>query len=79
MPDTRTHPDLFTPDEAAAYLRLKSVESLKTLKSKGLLVGYAGWTNYDLYHREDLDNCALRMAGRGHRVKGDGPKLAKRA
>ena len=34
MSDTRTHPDLFTPEEAAAYLHLPSVESLRTLRDK---------------------------------------------
>ena len=71
----RTHPDLFSPEEAAAYLRLPSVKSLEKLRQKGLLTGYDGWTVYMLYHREDLDRCALRMCGRdpgaGKPNKGD--------
>lgn len=64
----RTHPDLFTPEEAAAYLRLPSPESLKKLRAQRILIGYDGWTNYNLYHREDLDRAALRMCGRGDKA-----------
>lgn len=77
MSDTRKHQDLFTPDEAATYLHLPSVESLRTLREKGLLVGHSGWTTYLIYHREDLDACALRMCGRGHAVKAKTMQLAR--
>jgi hypothetical protein len=80
MPEeTRRHPDLFTPEEAAAYLHLPSEESLKTLREKKFLVGYEGYARHLMYWREDLDNCALKMAGRGHMVKERGPKLARQA
>ena len=78
MGDMNRHPDLFTPEEAAAYLRLKSIEALKKLKAEKMLVGYDGWTAYTLYHREDLDRCALRMCGRGH-LAPTGPQLARQA
>jgi hypothetical protein len=76
--DGTKHPDLFTPEEAATYLRLRSVEALKKLKAEKMLVGYDGWTAYTLYHREDLDRCALRMCGRAHQVV-NGPQLARQA
>lgn len=64
MSEARQHPDLFTPDEAAFYLRLASVDALKKLRDEQLLAGYKGYAPYLLYHREDLDRCALRMCGR---------------
>jgi hypothetical protein len=64
MGETRKHPDLFSPDEAAEYLHLEGKESLKNLREKGLLVGYSGFARHLIYHREDLDRCALRMCGR---------------
>lgn len=64
MDDPRKHPDLFTPEEAAEYLHLPSVETLKTLREKKVLVGFPDWTRYTIYHREDLDDCAARMCGR---------------
>jgi hypothetical protein len=60
----RQHPDLFTPDEAAAYLHLESVRGLDTLRSDFGLVGYTGVGKSFLYWREDLDNVALRIVGR---------------
>lgn len=60
----RRHPDIFKPDEAAAYLGLPSTESLKKLAKENILKGYDGWTNYHLYHREDLDRAARVMFGR---------------
>ena len=70
------HRDIFTPAQAAAYLGLSSEEALKALKSKGMLKGYSGWARYDLYHREDLDECARRMFGRDQAGKGQQLKLA---
>lgn len=58
------HPELYTPEEAAAYLRLTSEKALEKLRKDGLLQGYNGYTPYYLYHREDLDRCAARMCGR---------------
>jgi hypothetical protein len=59
-----THPQLMTPDEAAAYLRLTSAKALDKLRDDNLLVGYRGYTPYYLYHRDDLDRCAMRMCGK---------------
>lgn len=64
MSETRKHPELYTPEEAAEYLRLTSAKALDKLRSDGLLKGYGGYTPYYLYHREDLDRCAARMCGR---------------
>jgi hypothetical protein len=64
MADAKAHPDLYKPDEAAEYLRLTSAKALDKLRSEGLLKGYDGYTPYYLYHREDLDRCAMRMCGR---------------
>lgn len=60
----RLHPDLFTAEEAFQYLRLHSVESLRTLEDKDMLKAAVGFTKYKLYHREDLDDCARRMFGK---------------
>jgi hypothetical protein len=69
------HPDLFTPEEAAAYLHLDSVRGLETLRKDYGLVGHAGVNKSYLYHREDLDRCALRICGKDvawHRQNGGG-------
>lgn len=58
------HPDIYTKEEAVAYLCLSTPEALKKLKAEGLLKGFGGWTKEDLYWREDLDKCARRMFGR---------------
>lgn len=58
MSEERKHPDIFTPEEAAAYLHQPGDESgtqtLKGLRDKGLLRGF--WLGPTLlYHRRDLD------------------------
>jgi hypothetical protein len=60
----RKHPDIFTPDEAADYLHLDSVRGLETCRRDFGLAGYAGINKSFIYHREDLDRCAMRMCGR---------------
>lgn len=60
----RLHPDLFTAEEAYQYLRLHSVESLRTLEQKDMLKAAVGLTRHKLYHREDLDECVRRMFGK---------------
>lgn len=60
----RRHPDIFTPDEAAAYLHLDSVRGLETLRREFGLVGHQGVNKAYIYHRDDLDRCALRMCGK---------------
>jgi hypothetical protein len=59
----RFHPDIFTPREAAAYLRLTSVRGLDTLREQFHLAGYRVGQRF-LYWRTDLDECALRIFGR---------------
>lgn len=58
------HPDLFTPAEAAEYLHLDSERGLETCRRDFGLVAHAGVNKSFLYHREDLDACALRMCGK---------------
>ena len=58
----RIHTDLFNPDEAAAYLRLSSAESLRTLREKFGLQAIES-VRPPIYHREDLDRCVQRMRG----------------
>lgn len=73
--EPRKHPDLFTPEEAAAYMHLDSVRGLETLREKYDLIGYAGVNKALMYYREDLDACALRMVDRdktGTRMRGNG-------
>lgn len=60
----RQHPDLFTPEEAASYLHLDSVRGLETCRDDFGLIGHKGVNKAYLYHREDLDLCALRMCGK---------------
>jgi hypothetical protein len=60
----RRHPDLLTPEEAAEYLRLTSAKALEKLRNEKMLTGHDGWAPYMIYHREDLDRCALRMCGK---------------
>jgi hypothetical protein len=64
---TRRHPDLFTPKEAAHYLGLKSERTLDLLRRDRDLLGRIVGKGY-LYHREDLDACALRIFGMTRRV-----------
>lgn len=71
----RKHPDLFTPEEAAAYLHLDSVRGLETLRLRYGLVGYSGVNKSLMYFRADLDACALRIVdrdGNGVRARGNG-------
>lgn len=58
------HPDIFNPEQAAAYLNLTSPKALERLREKGVLVGFEGWAPFMLYWREDLNRCAMRMFGR---------------
>jgi hypothetical protein len=67
---SRRHPDLFTPEEAAAYLHLDSVRGLETLRRDYGLTGYEGVNKSYLYHREDLDSVAMRIVGRDPTWKG---------
>lgn len=59
----RRHPDIFTPGEAAEYLRMESERSLETAADKFGLVGFRVGKGL-MYWREDLDQCAKRMFGR---------------
>lgn len=61
---TRKHPDLFTPEEAATYLHLDSERGLETLREKFGLIAHAGINRSFIYWREDLDRVALRIVGR---------------
>jgi hypothetical protein len=56
----RLHPDVFTAEEAAAYLHLENVATLEWLREKDCLIGHIIGKAY-MYHREDLDDCAGRM------------------
>lgn len=60
--DERRHPDLFTRDEAAAYLHLETAETLRWLEEQGWLTGYMVG-KVKMYHRRDLDACAFKMFG----------------
>jgi hypothetical protein len=62
--DVAAHPDLFNPDEAAAYLHLDSVRGLETLRNEYGLIGHKGVNKSYIYHREDLDAVALRIVGK---------------
>lgn len=77
MSETRKHPDLFTPDEAAEYLHLDSVRGLDTLRKDFGLTGYAGVGKSYLYWREDLDNVALKIVGRDPAQHGKAMRLAR--
>jgi hypothetical protein len=59
------HPDLFTAEEAAAYLRLEGPRSIQRLRQQGRLKPVdLGCRN--LYHRVGIDACvASRVAGHG--------------
>jgi hypothetical protein len=60
---TRVHADIFTPLEAANYLKFSTERSLETLRKHYNLVAHRVGKSY-FYHREDLDACALRMFGK---------------
>lgn len=62
MSGERMHPNLFSPEEAAAYLHLDSPATLDTFRGKGWLRGHPAGKRL-VYWREDLDDCALRIVG----------------
>ena len=64
MEAKRQHPDIFTAEEAAEYLRQETVRSLDTLKENFQLKCYQSGRARSLYHRSDLDAVALRMFGK---------------
>lgn len=68
MSSDRRHPDLFTAEEAAAYLRLASERSLETLREqwglRPLPIGRG------LYHRRDLDQVVERALTGQQSIKG---------
>ena len=74
MEEKRRHPDLFTAEEAADYLRLESVNSLRTIRDQFGLVGHTAGKGY-VYWREDLDNAALRIVGRDPLSLKNGQKM----
>jgi hypothetical protein len=59
----RRHPDVFTAEEAVAYLHLEGEGSLDWLVGKSFLRREKVGRVY-LYHREDLDACARLMFGK---------------
>lgn len=69
-PTVRQHPDIFTPDEALAYLHLESVRSLEILENDFGLQGFKGVGKSRMYHRDDLDAAVLRWFGRTPSKKG---------
>ena len=62
MSETRKHPDLFTPAEAAEYLHLESVNTLETLERDHKLQRCKAGKAV-LYWRKDLDAVAYSIAG----------------
>lgn len=58
----RLHADLFTPAEAAAYLRLCGPDSLQALREHEGLVAVKLGKGY-LYHRHHLDAFVERFFG----------------
>lgn len=60
----RRHPDLFSTEEAVAYLHLDGPRGLETCREKFGLAGYQGPNKSLMYWREDLDACAKRIVGR---------------
>jgi hypothetical protein len=62
MAETRAHPDLFTPAEAATYLHLESVHTLETLEREHKLQRLKAGKCV-LYWRKDLDAVAYSIAG----------------
>lgn len=59
----RTHPDIFTKDEAWVYLRLVSERAFDAVEKEFHLPHYK-FGQQRVYHRPDLDACALRMMGK---------------
>jgi len=64
MNEQRKHPDLFNAAEAAEYLHLPSERTLEIVRRDFGLRGISGVSKGFLYWRADLDDAALRMAGR---------------
>jgi hypothetical protein len=58
------HPDIFTAEEALAYLHLPAdqLRTLETLRDKYGLVGFTIGKRM-MYHRRHLDECVERMFG----------------
>ena len=69
MIEPRRHPDLFTPDEAAAYLALKSPCALETIRKRYGLAPIA-WGKKHVYHRADLDAAVERAHREGQHTSG---------
>ena len=63
MTEARKHPDIFTPDEAVEYLRLDSTRTLDWLEKHFHLRGHV-IGSVKRFHKEDLDECALRAFGK---------------
>ena len=61
MNEARRHPDLFTPEEAAAYLCVE-VAQLPTLKKDFGLLGHSVG-KATVYWRKDLDAAAFKIVG----------------
>ncbi len=64
MAEMERHPDLFSADEAAAYLHLETPRQLDTLRTKFGLAAYPGVGKGFMYWRDDLNDVARRIAGR---------------
>lgn len=69
MAEPRRHPDLFTPDEAAAYLALESDRSLETIRKRWGLSPIA-WGKEHVYHRADLDEAVEKARKDGKHTGG---------
>lgn len=65
----RRHRDIFTAAEAATYLGLDSMRSLETLREHFGLMGHRPAGKAFLYHKSDLDACALLMFGKANELK----------
>jgi hypothetical protein len=59
----RLHPDIFTPEEAVAYLRIESVRTLDWLAANFSLNSQVVGS-LKRYHVDDLDECASRLFGK---------------
>lgn len=69
MTEPRRHPDLFTAEEAAAYLALESDRSLETIRERfGLHPISLGKRH--IYHRADLDAAVERARNEGKHTGG---------
>jgi hypothetical protein len=54
--------DVFTPEEAAGYLKLPSLRSLETARANGLVGAKGPWKGY-MYHRIHLDAYLAKTFG----------------